>query len=325
MNPESPRRCNKDEFGETLAMLDSIFHSTRPRRMGKYYPYAYGDGNLDNMRIIKINKKIVSHAAIYQRFVNTADGLLLKIGCIGGVATLPDYRGKGYATIILNDCIKKMEKEDYDISILWTGTPEFYRKLGWEWAGKEYWFNLNSGNVFLLPAYNKKITLETSIDDYSQIREIYEKKLLRSERKPEDYPLLFNMQRKLFYQRNGKITAYVLISDENGVLEHGGETYAVLSILRRLIEQKDFPSLKVFMPPQDNGLPNCLEKLNFPKNSSYMGMIRVINQERFLKKFGTKMVESCSSDRLIKLFFGPEKVSDKFAPLVFYLWQTEHM
>jgi predicted acetyltransferase len=325
MNLEGPRRCNKDELGETLAMLDSIFHSTRLRRMGKYYPYAYGDGNLDNMRIIKINNKIASHAAIYQRFVNTADGLVLKIGCIGGVATLSDYRGKGYATVILKDCIKKMENEDYDISILWTSTPEFYRKLGWEWAGKDYCFHLNSGNAFLLPKYDEKITLETNIKDYSGIKGIYEKKFLRSERKLDDYPLLFNSQRKLFYQRDGKITAYVLISDENGVLEYGGDACAVLSILRRLIEQEIFSSLKVFIAPQDDGLSDYLEKVNFPKSSFYMGMIRIVNHEKFLKKFGKKAVESCPSDKLSKLFFGPEEVSDKVAPLEFYLWQTEHM
>jgi predicted acetyltransferase len=293
--------------------------------MGIYYPYAYGDGNLDNMRIIIIDGKIASHAAIYSRFVNTSDGLILKIGCIGGVATLPEYRGKGYATIILRDCIKKMESEGYDISILWTDTPEFYRKLGWEWAGQGCNFHLNSGNIFILPEYNEKIKLGTSIEDYSEINEIYEKNALRSQRQLDEYPLLFNSQRKLYYQKNGKIMGYVLVSDENTVLEYGGNVFVVASIIRSLIEKGKLSVLRVFTPPQNDGLLEYFKELNIPKNSFYIGMIRIINESKFIQKFKVKKTLQYSLNQLSKLYFGPEKVSGKFSPLKFYLWQTEHM
>jgi predicted acetyltransferase len=325
MNIEGPRECLKGELNEALALMDSIFHSTRPRRIGRYYPYAYGQCNLDNMRIIKADGKIVSHAAIYQRTVNTDNGLLLKAGCIGGVATHPDFRGKGYASIILNDCIKKMEKEDYDISILWTGTPDFYRRLGWELAGQGCNFQINHGNAFILPEYDEKYAIETRIEDYSEINEIYEKKSLKSQRKLSDYPMLFNNQRKLYYQKNGKIKGYVLVSDENTVLEYGGNFNIVASILRRLIEKENYSAIRVFTPTQDDDLLGYFEELNIPKNTFYIGMIRIINEMKFLEKFHLKTTTSYPKNKLVKMYFGPEKISSKVTPFKFYLWQTEHM
>ncbi|MEN6386757.1 MAG: GNAT family N-acetyltransferase [Phycisphaerales bacterium] len=325
MNIEGPRECFANELDETLALMDSIFHAARPRRIGKYYPFAYGQCNLDNMRIIKADGKVVSHAAIYERTVNTTNGLNLKIGCIGGVATLPEHRQKGYASIILEDCIKKMEKEDYDISLLWTGTPDFYRRLGWELAGLGCNFQINRGNVFIFPEYDEKFPLETSIEDYSEINELYNKNIFKTYRQLGDYPLLFNNQRKLYYQKNGKISGYVLIGDENIVLEYGGSVHIVAAILRRLIEKENYSSLRVFTPSQDDGLREYLKELNVPETTFYLGMIRIINENKFMEKFKIPRSQKYFLPMLSKLCFGPERISGQFPPVKFYFWQTEHV
>lgn len=325
MKIEGPRECRKNELQETLTLLDLIFHSNRRRRMGLYYPYAYGEKNLQNMRIITADGKIVSHAAIYPRFVSTADGLILKVGCIGGVATHAEHRKKGYATAILNDCIDIMRNEDYDISILWANVPGFYRKLGWELAGREFCFYLNEGNVFLLKSHRNKMSLDNEISDYSGIQKIYEKNVLRSQRQLTDYPMLFNRQRNFFCYRNPEVTAYILIDDGNSVLEYGGDFSLVTSILKELIELKQFSSLKVFTSSKQDNLSNHLEQLGVPMSSWYSGMIRVINEKKFLKRFSAETIHSQSLTGLSKLLFGPEKMPRESEPFTFYLWQSEHV
>ncbi len=320
---QNVRSCRKDELAETLNLLDAIFHKNQTRRMNAYYPYAYGDGNLDNMRILKADGKVVSHAAIYPRLLITADGTILKTGCIGGVATHPDYRGKGYATIVLQDCIEKMERENYDISILWTNTPEFYRKLGWEFAGKGYCFNVNSGNAFLLPGDDTITAAKTTLDDYAPISDLYEKKPLRSQRTQADYPLLFNNHRPLFCQINGRLSAYVLLGDGNEVLEYGGDPDGVCGLFKALLKQKLYASLKVFTPPQGDEMCQRLEQRGFLKNSFYLGMIRVIHHHKFLQRFGKDALNKYSLNQWSKLYFGPEIMADT-PPVIFYLWQSEH-
>jgi N-acetylglutamate synthase-like GNAT family acetyltransferase len=325
MSIEVPRQCRESELQETLSLLDLIFHSGKTRRMGKYYPYAYGTGNLHNMRIIKADDRIISHAAIYPRFVNTLDGLELKVGCIGGVATHPDYRDKGYATEVLNDCIRKMEREYYDISILWTDSPDFYRKLGWESAGTELCFNLNPENVSVLPTIKEGVRAEENIYDFSEIRQFYDLKLLRSRRELGEYPLIFNSQRKLYHLRDVKTAGYVLVGDDNSVLEYGGNRNVVCSILRKLVEQGKCPFLKLFTPPRHDCLASYMEELVIPKNSIYLGMIRVISRKKILGRYKGGAMCACPSEKpLSKLLFGPERKSKDFVPFTFYVWESEH-
>ncbi len=324
MNIEGPCQCREHELEETLALLDLIFHSGKIRRIGKYYPYAYGSGNLHNMLIMKADDRIVTHAAIYPRFVNTMDGLELKVGCIGGVATHQEYRSKGYATAVLNDCIRKMEQEDYDVSILWTDTPDFYRRLGWESAGNELCFNLNRGNIFVLPAFGEGEIAEEITSDFSEIKKIYDQKLFRSRREPDEYPLLFNSQRKLYCKQDKITAAYVLIGDDNSVLEYGGDIKIVCSILRKLVEERNYPFLKLFTPPQKDGVANYMEKLRIPRNSIYLGMIRVISPKKFSGKCNVAAAHSPLSGKLSKLLFGPEKTPKAAKSFTFYLWQSEH-
>ena len=324
MSIEGPCQCSEFELQETLNVLDLIFHSGKTRRMGKYYPYAYGPRNLHNMRIMKAEDRIISHAAIYPRFVNTVDGLELKVGCIGGVATHPEYRGRGYATAVMNDCIRKMEQEDYDISILWTDSPGFYRRLGWESAGTELCFNLNPGNIFVLPTVEEGAGPEEVTSDFSEIRQIYDLKPLRSRRESGDYPLLFNSQRRLYCRRNAMTTAYVLLGDDNSVLEYGGDFKVVCSIIRKLVERGNCPFLKLFTPPQQDDLAGYMEERGVPKNSIYLGMIRVISQKKILGKCRGDTIGACPSGKLSKLLFGPEKRPKEAGHITIYLWQSEH-
>jgi predicted acetyltransferase len=54
------------------------------------------------------------------------------LGGIADVATHPDFRGRGYSTACLQDAIRFMEGNDYDLSMLFTGIQPFYNRLGWE-------------------------------------------------------------------------------------------------------------------------------------------------------------------------------------------------
>jgi predicted acetyltransferase len=59
------------------------------------------------------------------------DGIILKLGGIGGVATDPVHRGKGYANLLMKDAVDFMEKEKYDLSVLYPFKPEYYAKFGY--------------------------------------------------------------------------------------------------------------------------------------------------------------------------------------------------
>jgi predicted acetyltransferase len=59
------------------------------------------------------------------------DGITLKLGGIGGVATDPVHRGKGFANVLMKDAVDFMIKEKYDLSILYPFKSEYYAKFGY--------------------------------------------------------------------------------------------------------------------------------------------------------------------------------------------------
>jgi predicted N-acetyltransferase YhbS len=66
---------------------------------------------------------------------------LLKMAGIAGVCTHPDTRNKGYGRALFDDTIRFMERENYDISVLY-GIPNYYHKFGYEVVMSRHFFTV---------------------------------------------------------------------------------------------------------------------------------------------------------------------------------------
>ena len=91
-------------------------HSTSPYFHPKYTRLAVMDG------------EIVGHVRIQPNVFKLGDARLWVAG-IGDVATHLAHRKKGIARALMNEAVEFMEKEEFDISILF-GIPNFYHRFG---------------------------------------------------------------------------------------------------------------------------------------------------------------------------------------------------
>ncbi|MEU7321971.1 GNAT family N-acetyltransferase [Streptomyces griseoviridis] len=66
------------------------------------------------------------------RPIRSADGATDRVGCLGGVATRPEARGRGLVTRLLADAVDAMTADRCAWSLLCTGTPDVCRSAGWE-------------------------------------------------------------------------------------------------------------------------------------------------------------------------------------------------
>ncbi len=82
-------------------------------------------------RICEVDGRIVSSVRIVRRWVRYGESIL-ELGGIGDVTTLPEYRGRGYSTMVLQDALRWMKDHHCDFSLLFTGIPDFYRRVGYE-------------------------------------------------------------------------------------------------------------------------------------------------------------------------------------------------
>ncbi|MFQ6085969.1 MAG: enhanced intracellular survival protein Eis [Candidatus Bathyarchaeia archaeon] len=85
--------------------------------------------------------KLVSCLQIFPKPVRIGNRSIM-MGGVGNVATLPRYRRRGYATMALKRAIQLMRERGYGLSVLFTGMPDFYRRLKWEVASPHYEYSI---------------------------------------------------------------------------------------------------------------------------------------------------------------------------------------
>jgi aminoglycoside 2'-N-acetyltransferase I len=80
------------------------------------------------------NAGIVAHAAIVDRLLYPADGVL-RAGYVEAVAVLPGTQRRGLGTMVM-EAIDGMIDDGYELGALGTGSQPFYQRLGWVvWQG----------------------------------------------------------------------------------------------------------------------------------------------------------------------------------------------
>ena len=85
----------------------------------------------DQFRLVECDGDLVSLLKIYHREVAWGDVTAL-VGGIGDVVTDPAVRHKGYAGMALADCIRHLEEQGYELSMLFSGLTGLYGAFGWQ-------------------------------------------------------------------------------------------------------------------------------------------------------------------------------------------------
>lgn len=124
------RALQMEEREECIALWNAIWPTGGDAYFRKYLhgdiewlPYYTQVGVLDG--------KLVSAAHICKRVVACGD-VRLTMGGIANVATLPEFRGRGYNTECLRKAVAVMEADAMDFTVLCTGIHAYYERLGYE-------------------------------------------------------------------------------------------------------------------------------------------------------------------------------------------------
>jgi len=127
---ENVRAIREGEYEECLALWDAVWPEDGRAYFARYF---FGDANFqpEYVRVCIVDGRIVSAAQIVKRIVSCGD-FTLTMGGIANVATLPEYRRRGYSRACLRQAVEVMESDAMDFSLLFTGTHALYEGLGWE-------------------------------------------------------------------------------------------------------------------------------------------------------------------------------------------------
>lgn len=94
-----------------------------------------------------VDGELVSLVDVFFRQVRMPNGQSAKMGGIGTVCTLPQFRGQGLSGRLINRVDQVMVEQSADWSMLFTGVQGHYARFGWVEVPR-YWFETES---FTLP------------------------------------------------------------------------------------------------------------------------------------------------------------------------------
>lgn len=259
---EGPRAARPEELDHVSHFVDAIFRSGTDQHLTADYPLVFSQQNLQNVRILFEGDRIVSHAALLPR-VLIHENCRFRTGMICAVATDPEFRHRGLASRVVEDCLVRMKTEGCDFGILWTGVPGAYFRTGWEVTASNGW-------AYLVPAEHNRRFRQThevrfyrAESDLEQLMAIHESFPFRVARSRADYESLYTLPKiKVWVAEQGMtIAGYVVLAEgynKVGIVEWGGSLAALESLLAQVLPRTNRQPLQVLVPSWPNSMTELL-------------------------------------------------------------------
>ena len=207
------RAAKESEFEEIVDLLCTAFvEKCRPR----YTSQMYDDSSyqLHQSRVCVVDGKVVSHVRVSDRSIHIGRSVM-KLGGIGMVATLPEYRQRGYASALMQDATAYMEEHSYDLGLLFTTIQPFYMQFGWaSFPQTNFALELRGKNTFAPSSWiTRQFEAERDLTQVSQIYDEHNKgrtaTVLRSEAHWRDsYSRQIGITPSLILEKDGITGAY---------------------------------------------------------------------------------------------------------------------
>src|SRR5262245_56618683 len=295
------RPTREEDLPFLADLLDGIFRRSRgilDQSMLTDFPLVFAPANWRNGRVVYQDDRRVAHAALWPR-KTVIHGQRMVVGVLACVATHPDYRHRGYAAQAVMSLQAQMALEEYDLGLLWTAVPDFYRKLNWELVeNRGTTISLEPARLPLAWPAEVAGPVDVVIERFdphhaADVYEMHEREAIRFLRSPQESRTLLDLPKIETWvaTRARQVVGYLVHAtgcNKRGLIEYGGELDAIVTLVchvtRRQGPSAALPLLAYHVRPdlidraQQLGLPLA------PLHSS--------------KRFGHEMILRVRSDRV---------------------------
>lgn len=334
-----PKAPSNSELQDVYRFLDQQLRKDQNWSVLQEYPLAFDAKNIHNMRIVKDNDVIISHAVLKTTLLKTPYAIF-NVGMIGSVTTDPHSRQQGFSSQIIESCIDQAKTLNCDFVILWTDAFDFYRKFGFELAGTEVSMIINPQFAPPQARTDLKVIKSQQIDPQAILR-LYNQHSVSTVRTADDIKRYLHIPNSRIYtawNQNNQIEAYAIegkgVDLQGYIHEWGGGTSALLSLFKH-IQTEQQKEIIVITPPHCKNLIHQCEAAGAQKYEGILGMFKMIDPAGLAKKvqrvarrmgfkdfaiqyheehlyFGSSegVYKTNSESDMIHLLFGPQKPSE---------------
>jgi predicted N-acetyltransferase YhbS len=239
-----PRAIQQGDIASLAQLLDDVFRRSRgitDQSQLTDFPLVFTPVNYANSRVIVEDGQIVSHAALWPRELIVEDRRL-KAAVIVSVATQPDYRRRGHAAALMRDLHNTLQTEGFDLAILWTAVPEFYRKLGWEVVSPRGMIaTVDARSATTMGGESCEVIAFEPTRHLDDVMAIHDQEDVRFERTRDEALRLLTLPKIQVWvaKLNARVVAYLVNADacnKRGLIEYGGQLEHVTSLVRHVLK-----------------------------------------------------------------------------------------
>ncbi|MFB3880424.1 MAG: GNAT family N-acetyltransferase [Armatimonadota bacterium] len=126
----------------------------------------------ERVRVGVLNGSIISHVVILHRAVYVGSQVITVAG-ITAVATHPLYQRQGYGHRVMQDALKHIRQQNYDMAMLTTRVPGFFLRLGFREMPKVDGFEAPTSALAVLDADGYTVQPMDYNNDWRAISHIY--------------------------------------------------------------------------------------------------------------------------------------------------------
>ncbi len=249
----------------------------------------------------------------------------VKMGGIGAVCTLPEYRNKHYARDLLVKSLEIMNERDQIISMLAPFSYYFYRKYGWGWGIQYKKYNMKIDDI---KDYNDEIEGEfrpVENKDLEKVKNIYElfvKKYNGTVRRTDkQWKQSFKSQdrndkyRYCYINNQGEMEGFIVFGIDAGKIKidelYYSSVFVKKEILRFLYSHRAQCEKIEWHAPADDNTSFLISEPDLDCSIIKGMMFRVVNVKKVLKEYFKK--EKTEKLRSLNLKSFSLKVTDNYA------------
>jgi hypothetical protein len=296
---EGPRGCRKEELDEVIGLINKTFRTANGYKptMGEEFQLMLGEGNLENIRIILEDGVPAANVNFYKSTI-LIEGVPVKAASIGAVCTNTNSRGKGYSSIILDDC-ERLMKEDSTRLMLVSGTRSLYTRRGCTAVGKCYLFIIEPSE-----ASRDNLQLQEYDDSLLEIMaKLYNKECTRYYRTHKEFKYLLKgatipwagFTYKTYVVKYAEdYCAYVvlrLVHDKEGisasVVEAAGDREIVYKALQEAIRLNSLKHIKYFCTFNDDSTRVLKKEKQYFSEWNLLGTVKILDFQGLMKDLMT--------------------------------------
>ncbi|BBH18804.1 acetyltransferase [Paenibacillus baekrokdamisoli] len=345
------RQLQLIEMNEAVRLTDLVFRDHEHVSMGEAFPFVFSPSLGQSFGAFE-DSKLVSFIGIVPWLIYVGRAQL-KVYALGAVCTHPDYRGKGYASTLLEHVYHHVRQAQASL-LLVSGDRSLYTRNQCYPFGSFNRYSVKPEHCASLVAQNAMVGYtfrERTSADWYTLHELAASRTVRYDQSLSELALLIHSQavasnsklehRTLIAEKDGKVLSFAVVAVPGKymplgapqAIEWAGDVEAVVALLAYAVERYSLHQLDIAVAWHEIGLQEALRNVEF-QASHNNGTICITDPQLLLDQLEPylkdvidlqqdKMTVTPSADGRSVLRFGPETIDLAPQELVSLLFDTE--